>query len=256
MAKKLKKQTSQARPRDSKGRFISVTKAVAKPTKKQPVQKDKDPKKVKAGKIRAQTAIKIKGKYASKILVNEVKRAILATKKVDVSRLHADNSKKIEELIKEAKITPAQVKKFFESKKFVFEDMLEKGGLTGTSKNSNQIEEAIEKYKGKIYLRNEKKKEKEDKKGNAKLEILTFINGCKSEFNCVDVAFAPFLSFGGKMIINLPNLEKFLKDLRKELELKQDEEISDKDGAEISTAIEKILTRYYGKEHGITFIIS
>lgn len=253
MAKKKPQQIKpQPRPRDAKGRFIKAT-----PTKKITVApvRIKDAKKVAAGKVRAATGIKENGKYISKIFSNEVARALLSTKKIDVSKVKADNTKKINELLKEAKLTPAQVKKFYDQNKKIFDDLKTFGKIKGTSKNSNQMEKILTDYKGKIFL-NDGKTVKEVTPAQAKFELIKFKNFLSSTINVVDFSFLPTFDISGEMTINLPNAKRLLKDIKTSFGVKNDEELNDFTGSEIMEVIQSLLKFYYGDEPDLTIYAS
>lgn len=264
MAKQKKKiETKQPRARDEKGRFkkFEIVQPKPKPSAKkstpqQAPEQIKDPKKVQAGKIRQEQAIRDKsGKFANPILVNEIKKTLLATKKVDVSKINADQTAKINELLKDAKVKPADVKKFYDQNKKVFEDLQTFGKLKGTSKNSNQIEKAITDYKGKIFLNNGKKII-EVSKSEAKLKLISFKSFLSNNINVVDFTIKPTLSIDGTLTINLPDEKKLLKDLKKYFGVTKTEDLEEFTGAEISEALEEILNGIYNGESDLIIYAS
>ena len=268
MAKQKKKiEIKQPRARDEKGRFKKVEivqptpqpkpKASAKKTTPQPKpERIKDPKKVEAGKIRQQQAIRDKsGKFANPILVNEIKKTLLATKKVDVSKINADQSAKINELLKDAKVKPEEVKKFYEQNKKVFDDLQTFGKLKGTSKNSNQIEKSISQYKGKIFINNGKEII-EVTKSEAKLKLISFKSFLSNNINVVDFTIKPTLSIDGTLTINLPDEKKLLKDLKKYFGVTKTEELEEFTGEEISEALADLLSEMYNGEEDLIIYAS
>ena len=264
MAKQKKKiEIKNTRPRNEKGQFIKVEKIQPKPkpsakksTPQQAPERIKDAKKVLAGKIRQAGAIRDKtGKFANPILVNEIKKTLLATKKVDVSKINADQTAKINELLKDAKIKPEQVKKFYEQNKKVFDDLQTFGKLKGTSKNSNQIEKALTDYKGKIFINNGKKII-EVTKSEAKLKLISFKSFLSNNINVVDFTIKPTLSIDGTLTINLPDEKKLLKDLKKFFGVTKTEDLEDFTGEEITEAIQEILNGMYDDEPDIIIYAS
>lgn len=249
-----KKQPTQ-RPRDAKGRFI---KATPEPQQKAPKTEAKKVDKVKseAGKKRASTGIRNeRGQYVSKIFSNEIKKTLLATKRVDVSKVNSDQSAKIDELLKGAKVTPLQVKKFYEKNKEIFEDLRTFGKLKGTSKNSNQIEKAINDYKGEILI-NDGTKVKTVNKSEAKLLLTKFKSFLSSNINVVDFTLNPMFDIDGKMTLNLPDPKKLLKDLKTYFGVTTTEELDEFSGPEIMEALETILSDMYGEETDLTIYAS
>jgi hypothetical protein len=249
----------QARQRDEKGRFISnpKTKPSKQPDVKSKVQEtSKDSLKVKAGKQRSSTGIRDKnGRYVSKIFTNEVKKTILATKKIDVSKINPDQTEKIDKLLKEAKVSAKEIKRFYEKNQFIFEDLLEKGKLKGTSKNSTQIENTIENYKGKIFI-NDGKNIKEYSKSDAKLLLVSFKSFLSDNINVVDFTLKPTLTLDGTLTINIPDSKKLLKDIKTYFGVTNKADLEDFTGAEIMEALEDILNGYYGEESDLIIYAS
>lgn len=266
MAKQKKKiEIKQPRARDEKGRFKKVEIVEPKPqpkpsakksTPQQAPERIKDPKKVLAGKIRQQQAIRDKsGKFANPILVNEIKKTLLATKKVDVSKINADQTAKIDQLLKDAKVKPEEVKKFYEQNKKVFDDLQTFGKLKGTSKNSNQIEKAITDYKGKIFINNGKEII-EVTKSEAKLKLISFKSFLSNNINVVDFTIKPTLSIDGTLTFNLPDEKQLLKDLKKFFGVRTVGQLEQFTGAEITEALEEILNDTYDEESDIIIYAS
>jgi hypothetical protein len=219
------------------------------------VIKAKDPKKVLAGKMRQATGIKdASGKYVSKIFTNEIKKTLLATKKVDVSKIAPDQSDKIDQLLKEAKISPKQIKSFYTKNKEIFDDLKTFGKLKGTSKNSNQIEKTIDTYKGKIFLNNGKEVI-EVSKAEAKFNFLNFKNLLSSNINLVEFYVRPTLSLDGTMTINLPDAKEFRKKIKEYFGITNLKQLEEIEPAEIQEAVQKILQDMFGEEDTDLFLI-
>lgn len=262
--KKPQPQQTTPRPRDAKGRFI--TSKVATPvkvtsTKKTapPVQVErvKNEAKVKAGKIRQAGAIKDeRGRFASKYFVNEVKKTILATKKIDVSKINSDQTEKIDKLLQDAKVKPEQIKKFYDANKEIFEDLKQKGKLKGTSKNSNQIETAIRNYKGKLIVIDENGNEKELTSAQVNYKLIRLKNALQSNINAVDFSIRPTLTLDGKMILKIPSATAVLKGLREKLGLTSKQSFDEVDSLEIAEALDELLKEMYEDESDINFYIS
>ena len=238
-------------------------KAVATPKKTPPKKQTKkappvpvDVKKSKAGKVRGSTAIRdSKGRYVSKLFANEVKLTLLASKGIDVKQVHADNFKKIDKLIKENKIKPESVKKFYEKNKFAFEELNEKGKLKGTWKNSNQLQDAIEGYQGEIFI-NDGKKTKKVTKDEASLIINRFKTSVVGSINAQDFSVLPTFTLSGTMTFNIPSPNRLNKELMKYFGVEELEELDDFDAAEISEALTAILEDIYNGEPDLVLYIS
>lgn len=223
---------------------------------KKKIERIKDPKKVLAGKIRQANAIRDKsGKFASPILVNEIKKTLLATKKIDVSKINADQTAKINELLKDAKIKPETVKKFYEQNKKIFDDLQTFGKLKGTSKNSNQFEKAITNYKGKIFLNNGKKII-EVSKSEAKLKLISFKSFLSNNINIVDFTIKPTLSIDGTLTFNLPDEKELIKNLKKYFGVRTNRQLEDFTGEEITEALQDIILSMFEGEDDITLYAS
>lgn len=257
MAKQKKKiERTSTKKTQSKKVIIKAKPSAKKSTPQSKPERIKDPKKVQAGKIRQAGAIRDKsGKFANPILVNEIKKTFLATKKIDVSKINADQTAKIDQLLKDAKIKPEQVKKFYDQNKKVFDDLQTFGKLKGTSKNSNQIEKAITDYKGKIFINNGKKVI-EVSKSEAKLKLISFKSFLSNNINVVDFTLKPTLSIDGTLTINLPNEKKLLKDLKKYFGVTKTEELEEFTGEEISEALADILSEMYDGEEDLIIYAS
>lgn len=208
----------------------------------------KNPAKVAAGKARAASAIRdSKGHYVSPILYNEITKVVLAVKGQDVSKISADQSKKIAAVMSEAKVSAKQIKEFYESNRQVFKDMIDNGEVTGTPKNSNQIEKAINEYKGHIEVGG-----KEMTAAKAKYELMKFKQFLSVNLNVVDFTIKPQLSFDGKMKIDIPNAKELISDLLEYFGVDNVEGLDDIDGAEITKAIAELL----GEDSPVTIYAS
>jgi hypothetical protein len=239
----------------TKSKSKSVSKKVIAKKSAPKVERIKDEKKVKAGKVRQATGIKdSSGRFVSKIFTNEIKKTLLATKKVDVSKIKSDQSETIDKLLKDAKVTPKQIKSFYEKNKQIFEDLNTFGNLKGTSKNSNQIEKAIDKYKGKILI-NDGTGFKEVTKTEAKFQFANFKQLLSSNINVVEFYVKPTLSINGTMKINLPEPKEFRKKIKKYFEITNLKDLDNFTAEEISEAIKEILEEMFD-EPDIVVIIS
>jgi len=195
----------------------------------------KDPKKVAAGKARAASAIKdSSGRYVSRILYNEIAKITLAVKGVDVSKLSGEQTKKITSLMSEAKVTAKDVKNLYEKNPVIFEDMINTGKITGTNKNSNQIEKSITDFTGTIYVNG-----KESTQAEAKRDLMHFKQYLNSTINVVDFTIKPKLSFDGKMYVDIPPVKDIMKFLKERFDVKTIAELSDYEGGEITEALQE-----------------
>lgn len=213
---------------------MAKKKLPAKPVKEVRI---KDPKKVAAGKARAASAIKDSGgRYVPKILVNEVTKILLATKGQDVSKIAADQTKKITALMADAKVSAKEVAAFYKQNKEIFEDVINNGELTGTPRNSNQLTKSLEDYKGVIEVNG-----KQTTAAKAKYKLMQFKQYLSANINVVDFTIQPQLSFDGKMKLEIPNPQRLVKDLLQYFGAKNVDELEDFSGAEITEAIREIL---------------
>lgn len=211
-------------------------------------KKIKDPKKVAAGKARHSLAIRdSKGKFISPILYNEIAKIVLASNGKDVSKINAEQTSKITELISISKITKAQIKDTYESNRKTFNDIIKNGEITGTSRNSNQIEKTISDFKGDIFIN-----EKKVNKSQAKMQVVRFKQFLSVNINVVDFTVKPTLTFDGKIKFNIPNVRKLVKDLMEYFGVENVDGLEDISGAEISEAIADLL----GDDSGIVIYAS
>lgn len=194
----------------------------------------KDPKKVAAGKARAASAIKdSSGRYVSKILYNEIAKISLAVKGVDVSKISAEQTKKITSLMSEAKVTAKEVKNLYENNPVIFEAMINEGKITGTNKNSNQLEKSISDFSGDIYVNGKQRTQAE-----AKRDLMHFKQYLNTNINVVDFTIKPKLTFDGKMILNIPPLKDIMQHLKNAFDVKNIKDLSDISGAEITESLQ------------------
>lgn len=253
MAKKKPQQIKpQPRPRDAKGRFIKATPT---PQPQQKPERIKDAKKVAAGKVRAATGIKENGKYITKIFSNEIARTLLAEKNINVSNVHADQTEKIEQLLKEAKLTKKEIKNFYEQRKDIFDDLKLFGSIKGTAKNSNNMEKILDTYKGKIFINNGEEV-KEVSKGTAKYELVKFKNFLSSTLNVVEIAYLPVFSTSGEMTINIPDGKQLFENLKLYFGVTNKKSLDEIDGDDLMKAIEEILKDLYNDETNIIIYVS
>ena len=241
----------------SKSKSKSVSKKVIAKKSAPKIERVKDEKKVKAGKIRQSTGIKdSKGRFVSQIYTNEVKRFILASKRIDVSKINSDQTEKFNQLLKDAKLSARDVKNFYEKNKDIFEDLRTTGKLKGTSKNSNQIDKALDQYKGKILI-NDGTETKQVTKTEAKYLFAHFKQILKSNINVEEFYIRPtFNTIDGTITINLPEPKRLKQLLKKEFGIKNLKELEDFDSDDISEKLKKILKDLYGPEPDINLIIS
>jgi len=195
----------------------------------------KDPKKVAAGKARAANAIKdSSGRYVSRILYNEIAKITLAVKGIDVSKISGEQTQKITSLMSEAKVSAKEVKNLYENNPVIFEAMINEGKITGTNKNSNQLEKSISDYTGQIIINGEERTQAEAKK-----DLMSFKQYITANFSVVDFTIKPSLSFDGKMILNIPDVKEILKHLKEHFELSSIKDLAEIDPAEITEALQE-----------------
>ena len=210
----------------------------------------------KAGLIRQENAIKDdNGKFINKYYENEIARLLLAGKNVDVSKLHSDQTEKFAALLKAAGVTKKDLKDFFISNKDLFADMVKKGTLIGTSKDSADLEEIIENFKRKIFV-NDGTGNKETPKIEASMLLKMFQQALATNCNAADFAIFLQFSFDGDLIINIPNVETLMKEVKTLLNVENDNDILLTDPGERSEAIEAALNKMYDGDPLIIVYIS
>jgi hypothetical protein len=208
----------------------------------------KDSKKVAAGKARAEQALKdAKGRYVSQTLAGEIQRIYLATKKINVADIKPDNKKKLTEVLRENKITGKQVAEFYKQNKEIFEDVILKGTIQGTSTNSNNTKKAIDKYTGQLFVDRGNGDIKKVTKAQLKLHIDRFKQAVSANLNAIDFSVNPLLTFDGKATYQIPRASDLYAYLKEYFGIKNLEELEEFTGAEINEAVNEFLQGLYKK---------
>lgn len=217
--------------------------------KKYPPGYIKNPAKVAAGKARAAGAIKDKtGKYVSNIFFNEVAKTVLATKKVNTSKIESDQTREINQLLKDAKVSKKEIADFYNKHQYVFENLMQKGTLKGTQLFADKLKKKIENYKGKILINKGNGKTVEVSKTESLYQLAKFQQYLSDNINVVAFSIKPTLTVDGKMILQIPDAKKLVKDLKEYFGAKNIDELSDFSGTEITEAIQDILTGMYERK--------
>jgi hypothetical protein len=191
-----------------------------------------------------------KGRFVTKIFQEQVTRALAAQKGFD--NFEGDGKrrkqKNVENVKKEAKISPKELFVFYKENEEIFLDMLHNSSLKELPKNSNQLERDITNYKGEIILNGETVSNSE-----AKLSLLKFKQLLSSEINVVDFTIKPEILFDGKMIINIPDANKILSELMEYFGVKNVDELGEFSGAELTEALSEILDAEFGDEEIVIY---
>jgi hypothetical protein len=199
--------------------------------------------KIKAGKARAAKGIKDNsGKYISNTLQQEVIKGLAASKGVS-SRTEKNKSKRIEVIKQEAKITDKELKKFYEINRESYDRIIKTGSLKEVTRNSDQIENDINNYKGKIYINRNGQKIKVSK-SEAIQEVVKFKQYLASHFSTVEIVITPELTFDGRMILPIADAKKLYKDMKEKLGVNNMDDMSDAiadmDGPELNELLSEI----------------
>lgn len=178
---------------------------------------NKKDKKVKAGKVRASLSLRDnKGRFTTNIFKREVIKSILS-RKIDVSKDQSNKDRqRIDQIIKEAKITQAELNREYKKNIEMFSSMLSDRYAETTFRNSNDIENDIENYKGKFQiLRNGEKINVT--KVEMKHEFKKLKQFFSTSLNAADFSQRVKLTFDGKMIISIPDIKELRKKYRDEI---------------------------------------
>lgn len=217
--------------------------------KKYPHGYIKNPAKVAAGKARAAGAIKDKsGKYVSNIFYNEVAKTVLATKKVNTSKIESDQTGEINQLLKDAKVSKKEIADFYNKHQYVFESLLKKGTLKGTQLFTDKLKKKVEGYKGKIFINKGNGKIVESSKTETLYQLAKFQQYLSDNINVVAFSVKPTLTIDGKMVLQIPDAKQLVKDLKQYFGAKNIDELSEFSGAEITEAIQEILSGMYERK--------
>jgi hypothetical protein len=185
-----------------------------------------------------------KGRFVTKVFNETIVRALAAQKGVDSFAGEGQKKRQVpvKKVAKEANITPRELFLFYKTNEDTFLDMIHTGSLTGLSKNSDQIEKDLTKYKGTVILNG-----KEVNASEAKLHLVKFKQMLANSVNVVDFTIKPTVYFDGRIELNIPDAS----DLEEKLvEYFGAEDIDEVDreftGGEITEALEYILEHDYG----------
>lgn len=225
--------------------------------KKYPPGYVKNPKKVAAGKARAANAIKnAKGQYIPKIFQSEIERTFAAIKlNIDVSKIPQGNIEKVSAIIKNAKVSKKEIKDFYEKNPLAFENLIETGALKSTNKSTSQLENVIAEYKGKIFVFDGTDTLPQSK-AEVKYRMLKFLQYIKTYANAVELKFKPTYTIDGKLTVNIPNEQLFLKKLKEYFDVTSFKDFNDFTSEEMNEAIASVLEEIYDGEPDIVIISS
>jgi hypothetical protein len=227
-------------------------------SKKSAPAKAKDPKKVAAGRARAEQALKdSKGRYVSSTLAGEIQRIYLARQKVNVSKVKPDNKKEITRLMKENNITAKDVAEFYSEKPDIINQMIETGTTRGTALNSGNTKKGIDQYKGKLFIDRGNGDIKQVTKAQLLLHIDRFKQFITSNMNAADFSVNPILSFDGRATYQIPRAADFSKYLKEYFDIKNLEELEDFTADEINEAVTEFIKGLYKtKEQNLNLYLS
>jgi hypothetical protein len=196
-----------------------------------------------------------KGRFANKVFTDVVKIELAASKGVKITESYTQNGKEkerhkpISKIEKEAKITPEELKQYYDKHRSTFEMMLESGGDKSLSKNYNQLEQSFNTYKGEIIING-----KSVSKSEAKLMLDKFKQHLSISINAVDFQTKPLLTFDGKMIIELPDVDNLENELLEYFGETDIEEVYENfSGAEITQALKEILDEEFGEDEVVIY---
>lgn len=237
--------------------FIKILTNCKNMAKKYPPGYVKNPKKVAAGKARAEKGIKDStGKYVSKTFENELARTLLANKGIDVSKVKPDQDEKIKKLLDDAGVTKKEIKQMYLNAPDFFDDLKKTLKLTGTMKDGNQVEKVIDEYKGKfLIIDTPEGTPRPVSKTEIKLELIKFKQFLSGKINVVDFGLSPILSvFEGTATYHIPNVELLLQELKSSLNVSTDKQLKKKDGTEVMEAINNILKEWGFSEYIVIYV--
>ncbi len=164
---------------------------------------------VKGGKARAKHALKDDhGKYITRELREEIIGTLAAQKQVSSYQEGRNLLKTTEEILKEAKITPRELKEHYENNKQEFLLMVQTGSKKGKSMDSNKLEEWIEDYTGHLYVKTDADPARKISKDEAIYLLQEFNQLLKASINAVDFSIIPQIKFDGTAILHIPDPEK------------------------------------------------
>lgn len=193
-------------------------------------------KKIEAGKARAANAIKDdSGRYVTRVFKEQLIKDLAATKGID-TRTEKGRDKSIDQILSEAKISEREQKRFFDVNREQYNEMIRTQSIQKTNRNSNQLENDLSEYSGRIIVNGERMTSSEAKK-----ELLEFRQYLQTRINCVDFYMKPELSFKGEMKIDIPNAKQLIKDLKEYFGVSTIEELEEFEGADLNEALEDLL---------------
>ena len=196
------------------------------------------------------------GKFITNYFKSEIIRNFLATKGVNTTKLHSDNIKEFKQLLKNAKVTDEELKTWYGKNVDIFEDMIEKGTLPGTSKDSADIEEILKTFKRKIFVDiGDGKGPKEYTKIEVSKMLLEFKQFSLNACNVVDFALFPLFKFNGDMVLDIPNVNVFTQLLQRILDT-DSPDFLDIDIEERSEGMEGVLNEMYNNDANIILYTS
>jgi hypothetical protein len=148
----------------------------------------KNPAKVAAGKARAQKAVRLNGKFVTKFFQNNLKEDA------------------------EAVGYTGNLQKFLDEHEIVYSNLYETGELQSiVPKADGTLFKEAESYQGKLILRINGE-DQEVSLDKFKYEVLRVEQALMSTESCAGVAFQPILTFNGKMIVELPDVDELDED--------------------------------------------
>lgn len=180
---------------------------------------------VKGGKMRAINAIKDdSGKYATREYVDKVARDLAANKGVD--NLQGNKVKRlrpVDDVIKDAGITPKELKIFHEINREAYRELKERGTFQRINRNQNQLSDDVSNYNGRIYLNGE-----QVEKEAALFSLEIFNQYLATTINMVEFKIKPTMHISGEMYLNIPEPAEIEKALMDFLSVNTEKELRDK----------------------------
>ena len=203
--------------------------------------------KVRAGKARAASGIKdSRGQYIIKNKENELARQLLAQNDFDVSKVRANNTAKIAELLAEAGLTKKDIKTFYEQQKNDLDDITDTLQITGTAFNIDRMSEELTTFAGKVFIDTGNGIE-EVTALEAKILLANFKQYVYTRANVVEIKLNPVFNLEeNEMTLQIPDGKEMMEFLKKALEVDNLEQLKEAEGEDITQAIQDFLDSKYG----------
>lgn len=212
--------------------------------------------KIKAGKQRAKNSLRDNsGKYITRQLKEQVVKNLAAAKGVS-SRTEKNKQKQIDEIFREANITPKELKTFFELNRDTYEKMVTTGSTKDVFRHYDQLKKDIADYKGKIYGKDKDGNIQPLSKEQAGKMIDLVNNYFKNNFKIVDWAIKPELTFNGKMILTIPDYKLLMKKMKEETGTETNAEANEavEENEEATELLNNLLEELYDEGEVLVYV--